>query len=287
MQQGRRRNTPISLAPCAGSYQASADGRLITRPDQGPAVSPWRPPVGADLLEDMKQYFGSDAETEAHARQYIRHRSAQMKLNGEPLGILTGEYRKRPRHSIDRPTEERIQRGKEAGECLDRRQLTSDKGEPLNVYVTEISPVLKELKRRNTIDHDEYHAALQFTRDFYGSKFPGPTAVKYKERVDGGTGRYIESDHVIACRQRFHRAWDAVDPILHAALAWLCVSIGDTQPLSKLGSIYCPDRPTNTQSTRGADALRFALSILCRFYGINHKWARLSESAKSIVAMLD
>lgn len=234
----------------------------------------------------MQKYFGSNPEAEAHARQYIQQRTAQMKLNGEPLGILTGEYRKRPRHSPDRPTEERLKRAREAGEQMDRRQLTSDKGEPLNAYVTEISPILKELKRRKTIDHDEYMAALQFTKDFYGSRFPGPTAVKYKERVDGGSGRYIESDHVIACRQRFHRAWDSVDPILHAALAWLCVSIGDTQPLSKLGSIYCPDKPTNTQSTRGADALRFTLAILCRFYGFNHRWSKLSESAQEIVALL-
>ena len=266
-QQGRPRSVAISLS---GSYKADGKGRLITKP----------------VLTDAD---GNLTATKAEMEAYIRQRRAQAAISADPLGLLTGEYRKREKRPPNLPTRERVARGREVGEILDQRQVLSDKGEPLpDVFIIEITPVLRELKRRGTLDGEEYTAALQLCRDYYGARFPGPVMARYQERVDGSSG-HNESEYMFDCRKRFSRAWKAVDPIFEAALAWIVASLGDSQPLSKLGAFYAPCKPVNAQSTRGADALRFACDILCRHYGIDDRFSRQThgDHLRSILALID
>ena len=292
---GRRRNTPISLANCAGSYGAAANGRLIVKP-QGPVnhgahdkkdqgeESPWRLSGVPD--EEIVRQITAPLSAFFEALEPVRPRKATLAVQSDPLGLRTGAYARRPKTFPTKPTPERIARAKESGECMDDRPVMSEKGEKLSETITEITPTLRILKARGTIDPDEYAAALQLCRDWHGARFRGAATVRYRERVDGEGGQNYESDHVITCRQKVYHALRAVDPVLSPPLAWIISTMGDSPPLSKLGEYYAPDRPINTQSTRGADALRFALAILCRHYGFHHRLSKLSESAQNIVAMM-
>ena len=203
------------------------------------------------------------------------------------MGLRTGEYARRPKTFPTQPTKERIAAGKTKGEYLDTRPVYSDAGEELNERITEMVPVLKGLMRRGTINQDEYVAAMKLCTDWYGARFRGAGTVKYRERVDGEGQGSLESDHVIACRQRVYTAMNAVHPVLQPALAWTIATMGDPPPLSKLGEYYAPDKGAQAQSARGADALRFSLMILCSHYGIGHQVVRRVESAsKDLVVSL-
>jgi hypothetical protein len=202
------------------------------------------------------------------------------------LGLKTGAYARRPKTFPNKPTKERLDRAREAGECLDDRPILSDRGEKLSETITEITPTLRNLRTRGTIDSNEYAAALRLCQDWHGARFRGAATVRYRERVDGEGGRDYESDYVITCRQSVHSALRSVHKILSPALAWVISTMGDAPPLSKLGEYYAPDKGVNVQSTRGADALRFALAILCEHYGIDHRLVRLSKSTETIVAMM-
>ena len=293
---GRRRQTPISLADCAGSYGADANGRLIVKPqgainsgafdkkDAG-EESPWR--LSGVTEQEIVQQITAPLSAFFEALEPVRPRKATLAVQADPLGLKTGAYARRARTFPTKPTPERVARAKEMGECLDDRPVVSDKGVKLSETITEITPVLRILKSRGTIDPEEYAAALQLCQDWHGARFRGAATVRYRERVDGeGGGQNYESDHVISCRQRVYHALRAVDPVLSPAVAWVISTMGDSPPLSKIGEYYAPDKPLNTQSTRGADALRFALMILCRHYGFNHRLAKLSQTAQNIVAMI-
>ena len=284
--QGRRRVTKISLASCAGTYQATSDGKLITKPEDGKPTSPWRVPVGSTLIDEFRYYFGSEPEAEAHARRYIRESTARMRIDGDPLGLLTRAYQSRPKVFPTAPTPERLLQGKKSGEVLDRRPVMSDKGEPLSEYITEIVPALRNLRRLGTLDHDEYEAAVQLCKDYYGARFPGPAASKYQERVDGGGKGQIENDHMIACRQKFHRAWDYVHPYFEYALAWVLSTLGDPPPLEKVGAFYAPARAPSMQTTIGGANVKAALAILCSHYRINHRVQSISGGARVVLALL-
>lgn len=303
---GRRRQTTISLA---GAYQADHTGKLTTKPS--PATTPWRPqeantdtdfdstlsaavkPFESEALKELRHYFGEGlpeerAAAEAKAKKIVRESRVRMRLEGDPLGLTTGQYAKRPRISPDQPTPERVRQGKKVGEVLDRRALTSDKGEELNVHVTEITPAIRALRQRGTIGDEEHQAALKFLQNVHGSRFTGSVTVRYQERVDGGGGGIYESDFVIANRQALRSAIRSVHPLLSPALAWLIKSMGDPEPLSILGAYYAPGRSAATQSARGAGVLCLALTELCEHYGIDHPLSRRarSEHLEAVLALI-
>ncbi len=292
MLNGRKRNIPISLA---GSYGADANGRLIVRP-QGPVNSgatdkkdegdaSWRP---SEISQDeILQQIAAPLKAFFEALEPIRPRKARAALGGDPMGLRTGAYARRAKTFPTQPTPERVARGREAGEALDKRPVYSDAGEELNERLTELVPILKGLLRRGTISDIEYVAALKLCRDWHGARFRGPGTVKYRERVDGEGQGMLENDYVIACRQRVSTAMKAVDPILQPAVAWVISSMGDAVPLSKLGEYYAPGKNIQAQSTRGADALRFALMILCRCYGLDHPIVRkIDYASRDLVVSL-
>jgi len=282
---GRRSSRPISLA---ASYGADANGRLIVKP-QGPINagsldkrdkgldSPWRP-EGLSQEEIIAQ-ISAPLAAFLEALEPIRPRKLRAALGGDPMGFRTGEYHARPKVFPTQPTPERVARGKGLDEKLDSRPVYSDAGEALSERITEMVPVLKGLMRRGTISRDEYLAAMQLCKDWYGARFRGAGTVQYRERVDGEGQGVIESDYTVACRQRVYNAMRQVHPVLQPSLAWVIAAMGDPPPLSKLGEYYAPDKGTQAQSARGADALRFALMILCQHYGIAHPVVRRVESA--------
>lgn len=300
MQQGRRKQVSISLS---GGYQADHSGKLTLKPkDQ----TPWQPPppefdteldrpkpFQSQSLLEMQAYLAGDAKAtppnETKARHIVRERRLQMRLEGDPLGLTTGQYAKRPKISPDQPTPERGKRGKEVGEVLDRRALKSDAGEELNAHVTEITPAVRALKQRQTLSDEEYQAAMRFLQDVHGARFQAAITVRYQERVDGGGSALYESDYVIARRQSLRKAIRSVHPLFSPALAWLVKSMGDPEPLSKLGAYYAPNRSLATQSARGAGVLCFALVELCNYYGINHPLSGASKAShlKTILELIN
>ena len=304
---GRPRAVVITLA---AGYKANSSGRLIKEPDKKPDT-PWRPQEvqqSTDLdgvkpweslasLEHRAFFGGKDpdkaAKAEAKIRKDIREQTVRMKLGGDPLGLLTGEYRNRPKTFPTQPTPERVRQAKQRGEVLDKRPVLSDKGEELGESITEIVPQLRMLWRKGTINRDEFTAAIQLCKDWYGSGFRGAATVQYdKIRVDGGGGNY-ESDHVIACRQRFARAVVALGLDAAEVTAWLIRSMGDGDPLYELGRYYARS-PEELQSqtrlsTRGGEELRTVLRDLCKHYGIDpsrRRGAKLSPTAMAIVAII-
>ena len=282
---GRKRNTPISLA---GSYGADANGRLIVKP-QGPVNSgaldkkdagndsPWRP---SDVTQDeILQQISAPLRAFFEALEPVRPRKARIAVDGDPMGLRSGKHAQRPKVFPTQPTPERVARGKAHGEYLDTRPVKSDAGEELNERITEMVPVLRGLVKRGTIEQTEYIAAMKLCHDWYGSRFRGGGTVQYRERVDGEGQGVTEADYTIACRQRVYSAMRAVDPVLQPSLAWVIATMGDPPPLAKLGEYYAPSKNQQAQSARGADALRFALTILCRHYGLDHPVVRKVESA--------
>jgi hypothetical protein len=243
----------------------------------------------SDVPEDeILQQISAPLRAFFEALEPIKPRKARVAVDGDPMGLRSGKYAARPKTFPTQPTPERVARGKANGEYLDTRPVKSDAGEELNERITEMVPVLRGLLKRGTIEQTEYIAAMKLCYDWYGARFRGGGTVQYRERVDGEGQGVTESEHILVCRQRVYRAMKAVDPILQPAVAWVVATMGDPPPLAKLGEYYAPSRSQQAQSARGADALRFALTILCRHYGIDHHVVRKVDAAGSglVVSLL-
>jgi hypothetical protein len=245
------------------------------------------PAPDLDALKAKAQ--DGDEKSVIEIKKYLREKKVRALIeNSDPMGITTGAHAARPKTFPTQPTPERVERGKEREEVLDRRPLLSDRGEALNEHITEIAPQLRALYRRRTISSQEYAAALQLCKDWHGARFRGAATVKYEMRVDGGGRGHYESDHVIACRQRVNNVLARIgDRDLAEGIAWIIGSMGDGEPLYVLGKRHLlpgEDCPSDAVlSVRGAVLLRNALRFLCRCYGIRLHEQEPTPQAREIV----
>lgn len=160
-----------------------------------------------------------------------------------------------------------------ASALAEGRKLHKADGPPDEGFVTtwRLSPILNELLRRKTIIEPEYEAASRFLRDCYLGMQNGPKGSSYSERA-GASASATEDRETrrVHHKREFLRAFEALDPVFHPALAWLIGSLGAGMPLAALGAYRARHLGTNTQSARGGEMLSLTCLFLCRHYGITH-----------------
>lgn len=289
---GRKRNAPITLArigiaPANEGHMGPRHGeRAGPHPGE---IAPYRPHAvtEADDFAQMREAFAGYFT----ALEAVAPRRVALAIQADPLELRSGGYAKRPKTHPAQPTPERVLRGREAGEVLGREQWLNDRGEAVGEPKTEMTPALKSLLARGTIDDNEYEAATRLCKHWYFSQFGGPATSQYRERVDGGGGELslAVQERRVYYRQRFYDAVRSVHGLLAPAVAWTLSTMGDPKPLSAMGAYYVPGKSESTRSARAAAMLQITLAMLCEHYGISH---RLTAAAQQkvmgeLVALID
>jgi hypothetical protein len=172
------------------------------------------------------------------------------------------------------PTPQRIERAEEAGEMIRANVIYTERGLPTGHFYWQITPVIDDLKRRGTLEPEEYDAAFRFMRHWHNGIHRGPATSRIAPRCDG------EVNDMTPDERRWHysgmakNAFKSVNHKFQPALAWLIRAMGDPVPLKVLGAYYAPDKGAQTQTSQGALALRLACAELCEYYGIDHALSR-------------
>jgi hypothetical protein len=180
-----------------------------------------------------------------------------------PTGKIVGE-----------PLPERVQQALARGEEVRVSVVRTEKGEDSGHRVWKIVPVLDDLKRRGTINEEEYEAAMRFCRHWVHGAFIGPVSSRFTPKYDGAVGDMHPNERMMHYRKMWRNAWNSVNPILQPALVWLISATEDGRPLEWLGAYYVPQQGLQSQKTKGAAFLQMACVFLCQHYGIDHRLTR-------------
>lgn len=199
----------------------------------------------------------------------------QRKTN-EQHGMELSHYitKRGPSNEDHAPTPERMNHARSSGEVVRANVIYTESGFPTASYYWQITPVIDDLKRRGTLDPEEYDAAFRFMRHWHNGIHRGPATSRIAPRCDG------EVNDMTPDERRWHysgmakNAFKSVNHKLQPALAWLIKAMGDPVPLKVLGAYYAPNKGVQTQTSQGALALRLACAELCEYYGIDHALSR-------------
>jgi hypothetical protein len=155
------------------------------------------------------------------------------------------------------------------------------------VTTWRISPILNELLRRKTITEPEYEAAHRFLRDCYLGMQESAGGSSYAERGSASAKSADDREtRRVHHKREFMKAFQALDPVFHPALAWLIGTLTSGMPLAALGSYRASHLGTQTQSARGGEMLSMTCLFLCRHYGIKHPLDVIEDLSK-LSAMLE
>lgn len=198
------------------------------------------------------------------------------------IELQTYLTRRGPGNEEHAPTPERLSHAKAVGETVRANVIYTEAGFPTSNFYWSITPVIDELRRRGTLTQEEYDGAFRFMRYWHNGMHKGAPSSKLAPRYDGVTSDMTPTERQWHYAGMAKRAFNAVDPLLQPALAWLIRAMGDPLPLQALGAHYAPKKGSQTQSSQGAMVLRLASCKLCDHFGIDHSLSqrrieRLSE----------
>lgn len=203
----------------------------------------------------------------------VTRAALSLALQGDPLGLTTGEYRARPVWTVGDATPERLDHARRAGVKLDRIVVKTDAGAETAIRRKQFVSKLDQWHARGTIDDAELLAARRFQAYHTLQWGVGPAVVsRYGEYLDRGRRELHPLELQVDCGRKVALAVRSVPRLLHPVLAWIAQCAGDDVSLEELMGIYWRPPFTRTLELRTIAYVQLVLGLLCDIYGIEHRW---------------
>lgn len=205
-----------------------------------------------------------------------------LALQGDPMGLTTGEYRARDRHTIGDATPERFAHAKSAGVKLVREAETFEDGRETGLQRKRFISRLELWRSRDVIDATQLAAAQRFQAHHAMQFSVGPNMVsKYGEFLDPGKRELLPVEMQWHCATEARRVYSTVPSWLHDILGWIAQSAQDDAPLSDLTDLYYKKMGQKTSETKLLAMIQVVLCMLCDAYGMSHKWQERTRQVRA------
>ena len=217
------------------------------------------------------------------AEDRVRIANLAMALQGDPLGISTGQYAARQKWTVGDATEQRMQHARCSGDRLVLEQECFEDGRPTGLSRKRFVGRLEQLRNRGTIDQTAFAGGELF------QKHVAMAAMKAGARIVDYNPRWIDcapAPELLPAEIAFHhativaRTYASLPVELHCALHWLERAVIDGQDYTAAARQYWPNLSDRVREEKFRGFIELTCAILARHFGLDqqHRWAKLQIS---------
>lgn len=212
-----------------------------------------------------------------------------LAIEGDPLGIKTGQYAARPRYGVGEATPERMRHIREGRSWLQEESQKHKDGSSTGLRRKRIKSQLEVWSERGTISRQAFIALTEYQRlhDIVQSRGAAVTA-SYQPQIAVSHRELMPIEQQADYIKDLALATGAVDPLLRGILEWVCVASNADVSAEKMAGFFWPELGERTRTERFRGLLEFCGAALSRHFGHKekHRWASVERAASELNELL-